>query len=114
MPKKTDLQNEDVFDADKQVKLERVHEAISHPDKFSEVFCAAIEKQVDMRKSIQDILIELLKTNSDARGSIKEIIIKIEKGEFKSWLKKFGISVWTAIVFIFGSVVTILVSKFIS
>lgn len=87
-------------------KVDAVHDAIVHPDKFADVFCAALETQRKMTEILKRELTAMLKTDADARESLKAIIKECEKEDWKVFVKsafgKVSLGVWTVAVLVVG------------
>jgi hypothetical protein len=103
--------NEDLFKNDRWVKLETSHEILERPDKFAEYFDDLCGSQNKVKEVFRREIVSLLKSNIEARTELKALIKEVEKEDFRLLIKKFGFSIWSAIVFVCGSVATIIISK---
>ncbi len=104
-------QSNESDDFNPQKVFKKLSDILEQPEKFAQIFCDAASKQ----KSIDEILNKnikyLLQTDYETRNSIKDLVHEVEKDNLKFWWKKIGMWTLSAIIFLTGSISTVIIEK---
>ncbi len=80
---------------------------------FKESFVDTLQESNTARNEMKVVIHELLR-QPDTISEIKAIIDKCDRDAIKVFWKKFGFVVWSAVVFLLGSIATVIIENLIS
>lgn len=98
---------------DPKAAIKEVSDSLIQSDKFSTYFVNACKKSKDMDKALRNIIKDLIEKDTETRGIISGMIRKIEKEDWRYFVKKVSIVGWTVIIFILSSLTNGLISAII-
>ncbi|MDR1926875.1 MAG: hypothetical protein LBQ13_04345 [Endomicrobium sp.] len=100
--------SEEKFDIDKQLKVLTSEDYVQFADTFNH---ETTQKLIS--ESISKLILQEITCNHETRTVLKKLIKEVEKEELLLYVKKFGIAIWMCISMAFGSVITIILKKFL-
>lgn len=86
-----------------------VKDAVDESD-FKQSLVDTLQESNTARNEMKAVLHELLR-QPDTREEIKNILDETDRNAVRAFWKKFGFATWSAIIFIAGVVVTVLITK---
>lgn len=92
--------------------IQEVADTLEQPDKFAKVFSNACKKSKEMDKSLRNVIREMLENDNDMKGILKGMIRKVEREDWRYFVKKVGLVGWTIIIFILSSITNGIITKF--
>lgn len=75
---------------------------IRQPDKFARIFCEAAKTQKSIHSALGDVVIALLKQNSDAKDAIQAIVKEVDRGYGRFLMGRIGFAIWTIAILLLG------------
>lgn len=75
-------------------------------------FVGMLQESNTARKEMKSVLHEILR-QPDTIAEIKDIVNKVDRDSIKVFWSRFGFTVWSAIVFVGGVVVTIVITNYL-
>lgn len=106
------MKSSDKDDFNPQEAIKDVADNLEQPDKFAKIFSNACKKSKEMDKSLRNVIREMLENDNDMRGILKGMIRKVEKEDWRYFVKKVGFVGWTLIIFILSSITNGIIGKF--
>lgn len=102
--------NEDeVFNAESKIKLEKAHKIADRPDEFAKLFCKVAKEQTIVQDMINDMIRKALNTDVSSRGALQGLIQVAYKEDWKAFVK----SAWGKIALVVWTLITALISAWI-
>ncbi|HDV5783368.1 TPA: hypothetical protein RJD83_000280 [Legionella pneumophila] len=99
-------------DFDPRGAIDSLRANLEQPDKFAELFCNAAAKQKSIDNVLKDIVRELLKHDKETVERIKTIQKEVNKDDWKTIIKKIGVSGWSILLLIIGALISGLSRKY--
>ncbi len=101
--------DQDIIDIRKRI-VELESKFGSH-EKIAETLSQTATKQIKMEEMFASVFRKLVEKDSKIKTAIEDIIKKSDRDTVKLFWKKFGFATWSAIVFILGVIITVVIQN---
>lgn len=105
------MSNEDNYDARAEIK--KLQDNFYQPDKFAKTFCEAAKTQKSIDLALRKIIKKLIKDDPQTVEALKKHLRDINKEDWKTFIKKIGISGWSIIMASIGAIMATILRKFV-
>jgi translation elongation factor EF-4 len=103
-----------VDDFDPKEAIQELSDNLNQPHKFAETFCEAAKTQKIIDDILKGIIKEVIQKDSDARDCIKYLVRDTNKENWRVFIAKIGVGLWTLIVMVITALVTALIQAYIT